>query len=99
MGKTHKSKRFKRLCDRLGLAHRRTRPYCPRTNGKAKRFIQTALGEWAYVHAYQTSDQRALHLLLWLHQCNWHRPHASLDYQPPVSRIGLSVNNLLTNCN
>jgi transposase InsO family protein len=96
-GAAYKSKRFKRLCDRLGLVHRRTRPYSPRTNGKAERFIQTALREWAYARAYRTSDQRALHLLPWLHQYNWHRPHASLDYQPPISRAGLSVNNLLTN--
>lgn len=95
-GSAYKSKRFKRLCRRLDLKHRTTRPYTPRTNGKAERFIQTALREWAYARSYRSSDQRANHLLPWLHQYNWHRPHASLDYQPPISRSGLSVNNLLS---
>jgi transposase InsO family protein len=94
-GSCYKSRRFRRLCRRLGLRHRYTRPYSPRTNGKAERFIQTALREWAYARAYESSDQRGRHLPAWLHQYNWHRPHASLDYQPPVSRLGNSVNNLL----
>jgi len=94
-GAAYKSRRFKRLCRRLGLAHKRTRPYTPRTNGKAERFIQTALREWAYARTYSSSEQRARHLVPWLHQYNWHRPHASLDYQPPISRSGISVNNLL----
>jgi transposase InsO family protein len=98
-GPAYKSKVFKRLCHRLGLVHRRTRPYSPRTNGKAERFIQTALREWAYAHSYQTSEERAQYLLPWLHQYNWHRPHASLDYQPPISRSGLSVNNLMSSHN
>ena len=96
-GAAYKSKTFKRLCRRLRMVHVRTRPYTPRTNGKAERFIQTALREWAYARSYKTSEQRAGHLLPWLHQYNWHRPHASLDYQPPISRSGLSVNNLLSN--
>lgn len=95
-GAPYRSRRFKRLCRRLGLVHKRTRPYSPRTNGKAERFIQTALREWAYARSYENSVQRARHLLPWLHQYNWHRPHASLDYQPPISRSGLSVNNLLS---
>lgn len=94
-GSCYKSRRFRRLCRRLGLKHRYTRPYSPRTNGKAERFIQTALHEWAYARAYESSDQRGRHLPAWLHQYNWHRPHASLNYQPPVSRLGHSVNNLL----
>jgi transposase InsO family protein len=94
-GAAYKSGRFKRLCRRLGLVHKHTRPYTPRTNGKAERFIQTALREWAYARSYASSEQRARHLMPWLHQYNWHRPHASLDYQPPISRSGLSVNNLL----
>lgn len=96
-GAPYRSHTFKRLCRRLGLSHRRTRPYSPRTNGKAERFIQTALREWAYARSYDSSEQRARHLLPWLHQYNWHRPHGSLDYQPPISRSGLSVNNLLSN--
>jgi len=94
-GSAYCSKRFKRLCQRLGLRHLRTKPYHPRTNGKAERFIQTALREWAYARAYPTSDHRAKQLLDWLHQYNWHRPHASLDYQPPITRIPLSENNLV----
>ncbi|MFN2349869.1 MAG: IS481 family transposase [Thioalkalivibrio sp.] len=94
-GACYKSRRFRRLCRRLGLKHRYTRPYSPRTNGKAERFIQTALREWAYACAYESCDQRGQYLPTWLHQYNWHRPHASLNYQPPVSRLGHSVNNLL----
>ena len=93
-GACYKSRRFARLCRRLGLHHLRTRPYSPQTNGKAERFIQTSLREWAYARAYESSEQRAQHLPLWLHQYNWHRPHASLLYQPPISRIS-SLNNLL----
>ena len=83
-----------RLCQRLGLRHLRTKPYSPQTNGKAERFIQTALREWAYARAYESSSHRARHLPLWLHQYNWHRPHASLQYQPPISRVTL-LNNLV----
>lgn len=94
-GPCYQSDRFKRLCRRLGLKHKRTKPYTPRTNGKAERFIQTALREWAYACAYENSDQRAEHLHQWLHYYNWHRPHASLAYLPPISRAGLLVNNLV----
>ncbi|ATJ81936.1 IS481 family transposase [Halomonas beimenensis] len=94
-GGCYKSKPFRRLCRRLGLKRKRTRPFTPRTNGKAERFIQTALREWAYAWSYQSSEQRGEHLPAWLHQYNWHRPHASLNYQPPISRLGLSVNNLV----
>ena len=93
-GACYKSRRFARLCQRLGLRHRRTKPYTPQTNGKAERFIQTALREWAYARAYESSIHRALHLPLWLHHYNWHRPHASLQYQPPISRITV-LNNLV----
>ncbi len=94
-GACYQSWVFARACRRLGIRHRRTRAYRPRTNGKAERLIQTALREWAYARSYPHSDQRAAHLPHWLHHYNWHRPHASLDYQPPVSRLGLSVNNLV----
>ena len=94
-GAAYKARSFRRLCRRLGMLHRRTRPYTPRTNGKAERFIQTALREWAYARAYNTSEQRGAYLPRWLHRYNWHRPHASLDYLPPVSRLGLTVNNLV----
>lgn len=93
-GACYKSRRFARLCQRLGLCHRRTKPYTPQTNGKAERFIQTALREWAYARTYDSSSQRAQHLPLWLHQYNWHRPHASIQYLPPISRIP-ALNNLV----
>jgi len=79
----------------LHLKHIRTRIYTPRTNGKAERFIQTAIREWAYARLYQNSEERNKHLEPWIHQYNWHRPHASLDQKPPISRSGLDVNNLL----
>jgi len=93
-GACYKSRRFASLCQRLGLRHLRTKPYTPQTNGKAERFIQTALREWAYARAYESSRQRAQQLPLWLHQYNWHRPHASLKYLPPISRIH-ALNNLV----
>ena len=94
-GAGYRSRRFAESCQRLGLRHLFTRPYTPRTNGKAERFIQTALREWAYARAYCTSRQRATHLSPWLHRYNWPRPHGSLDHQPPMSRLGLSRDNLL----
>ena len=94
-GACYKSRRFRRTCQRLGIRHKRTKPYSPRTNGKAERFIQTALREWAYARQYRTSHQRARHMPTWLHQYNWHREHASLNYETPISTLGLSMNNLL----
>lgn len=93
-GTGYRSKRFRLACARLGIKHSFTRPHRPQTNGKAERFIKTLLGEWAYVRTYADYRQRAKAWLPWLHRYNWHRPHASLGYQPPVSRLGLSVNNL-----
>jgi len=94
-GSCYKSRAFGRACKRLGLKHIRTRPYTPKTNGKAERFIQTALREWAYAKAYQRSDHRGAELPLWLHRYNWHRPHGSIGAKPPISRLGLTGNNLL----
>ena len=82
-------------CLTLGLKHIRTKPYTPKTNGKAERFIQTALREWAYAKAYVHSDSRIAELPHWLHRYNWHRPHASLNAKPPISRLGLAEDNLL----
>ena len=93
-GSAYRSKRFARACRRLGLKHSFIRPRRPQTNGKAERFIQTALREWAYVPRYADYRDRAKALLPWLHRYNWHRPHASLHYHPPISRLGLSMNNL-----
>jgi putative transposase len=73
----------------------RTKPYTPKTNGKAERFIQTSLREWAYAQAYNTSKERGAELPRWLHRYNWHRPHGSIGSKPPISRLALAVNNLL----
>ena len=86
---------FRDLCKELGLKHIRTKPYTPKTNGKAERFIQTALREWAYARAYDTSEQRKQSLPNWTHMYNWHRPHGSLKSKPPISRLELSEDNLL----
>jgi transposase InsO family protein len=94
-GACYKAHAFRDACRDLGLRHIRTRPYTPRTNGKAERFIQTALREWAYAQAYPNSDRRAQELPIWLHRYNWHRPHGSLKSKPPISRLGLTENNLL----
>lgn len=93
-GTGYRSKRFRRACARLGIKHSFTRPHRPQTNGKAERFIQTLLREWAYVRTYSDYRERAKAWLPWLHRYNWHRPHASLNYRPPISRLGLSLNNL-----
>ena len=94
-GSCYRSKTFRAACARLGLRQIFTRPYTPKTNGKAERFIQTTLREWAYARAYQNSDQRSAELIHWLHRYNWHRPHASLKAKPPISRLGLTEDNVL----
>jgi transposase InsO family protein len=86
---------YRKTIQQLDLKQRFTRPYTPRTNGKAERFIQTALREWAYARTYQNSDERAQQLNLWLHDYNFHRPHASLKLNTPASRAALERNNLL----
>ena len=87
---------FRMTLHRQHVKHRFTRPYTPRTNGKAERFIQTALREWAYARSYQNSLQREENLDLWLHDYNFHRPHTSLNLNAPASRSGLNRNNLLS---
>jgi transposase InsO family protein len=94
-GSCYRAKDFARACARLGIKHLRTKPYTPQTNGKAERFIQTALREWAYATAFNHSDERREELPIWLHRYNWHRPHASLAKCTPISRLGLTGNNLL----
>ncbi|AMX95564.1 MULTISPECIES: IS481 family transposase [Mesorhizobium] len=94
-GSCYRSKAFAKACRDLGLKHVTTRPYTPKTNGKAERFIQTALREWAYAIAYPTSDHRAAELPVWLHRYNWHRPHGSLKSKTPISRLALIEDNLL----
>ena len=92
---TGKAFAFRDGCRAFGLKHIRTRPYTPKTNGKAERFIQSALREWAYARAYTHSDLRTAELPHWLHRYNWHRPHGSLKTKTPISRLGLSEDNLL----
>jgi transposase InsO family protein len=91
------SDRFRDQGRTLNARHIRTRIYTPRTNGKAERFIQTAIREWAYARLYQNSQDRNARLSSWIHHYNWHRPHASLNQLPPITRSGLDlqVNNLL----
>ena len=85
-GSSYRSSRFRAACQNLQLVHRRTKPYTPRTNGKAERFIQTALREWAYAQHWSDSEQRDAHLQPWTHYYNHERPHGSLSYKPPISR-------------
>jgi len=94
-GSCYRSKAFRDACRDLGIRHIRTRPYTPKTNGKAERFIQTALREWAYARAYPNSDARAAELPIWLHRYNWHRPHGGIKYKTPISRLALTEDNLL----
>jgi transposase InsO family protein len=94
-GSCYKAFDFRDACIGLGLKHVRTKPYTPKTNGKAERFIQTALREWAYAQAYPTSDRRADELPVWLHRYNWHRPHGGIKSKTPISRLALSEDNLL----
>ena len=94
-GSCYKSRAFAKACCDLKIKHIRIKPYTPKTNGKAERFIQTALREWAYARRYSTSDERAADLQLWSHLYNWHRPHGGIKDQTPISRLGLSRDKLL----
>lgn len=92
-GSCYVSRPFASACTQLGLRHLRTRPYRPRTNGKAERFIQTLQREWAYAFAFPSSTLRTALLSRYLHFYNHHRAHASLGGAPPISRL----NNLVRN--
>ena len=95
-GSAFRSKRFARACQHLRLKHSFTRAYRPQTNGKAERFIQSALREWGYAIAYQHSSERTAMLSRWIHHYNWHRPHQGIGGLAPISRLPHSRNNLLT---
>ena len=95
-GSAYRSKYIASDLRKLEIRHLFTRPYTPRTNGKAERFIQTSLREWAYAATYQNSAHRADHLKPWLHRYNWHRPHSSLTHAHPMSTPNLPMNNVLT---
>ena len=86
-GSGYRSHVFAAACRALHLVHRRTRPYTPRTNGKAERFIQSLLREWAYGHPFNSSVERTRVLGRWLHYYNEHRRHCALNKQPPISRV------------
>ena len=92
-GSAYRSQLFARTCKALGIKHTFTKPYCPQTNGKAERFIQTCLREWAYGRVWANSAERTGWLPAFLSYYNARRPHSALDYQPPASR--LCGNNLL----
>ncbi|WP_406625340.1 IS481 family transposase [Acidovorax sp. SDU_ACID1] len=95
-GSAFRSRAFSAACRELSIKHRFTRPYRPQTNGKAERFIQSALREWAYAYTYQNSQQRADAMKSWLHHYNWHRPHQGIGCAVPISRLNLDGYNLLT---
>jgi transposase InsO family protein len=92
-GSAYKSHAHAAACHELGLRHIRTRPYRPRTNGKAERFIQTLLNEWAYGPVFANSAERASALQPWLTYYNFTRPHGSLGHKPPGSRLTNLVRN------
>jgi transposase InsO family protein len=95
-GPAFRSKSFAGACRDLGLKHSFTKPYRPQTNGKAERFIQSALREWAYGIPYHHSSERTAMLERWIHHYNWHRPHQGIKGSTPISRLARSPNNLLT---
>ena len=82
-------------CRAHAIRHLRTRPYRPRTNGKAERFIRTLLEGWAYGAVYASSQERHQALSGWLDFYNRRRPHGSLGHQPPRARLeALTRNNV-----
>jgi transposase InsO family protein len=95
-GSAFRSTDFAQACKDLRIKHRFTRAYRPQTNGKAERFIQSALREWAYGWTYQTSDHREAALHSWQHHYNWHRPHSGIGGAAPISRLCSTRHNLLT---
>jgi transposase InsO family protein len=86
-GPAFHSAAFGQTCQALGIAQKFTRAYRPQTNGKAERFIQSALREWAYGRAYESSEQRRAALPAWTHFYNWHRPHHGIDVLTPIPRL------------
>lgn len=94
-GNAYRSHAFKAVIQAAGLRHLRTRPYTPRTNGKAERFIQSSLREWAYAKPFSSSTERNTAMRSWIGAYNHSRPHSALGGQPPISRIARE--NLLGN--
>ena len=83
----YRSNLFRSAIDALNVRHIKTKPYTPRTNGKAERFIRTSLKEWAYRRAYESSAQRQALLGPWLGYYNQLRPHMALNGNTPISRL------------
>lgn len=96
-GSAYRSRKFAKLLRRLKIKHVRTRPYTPRTNGKAERFIQTLLREWAYAYTYPNSEARTAELPFWLQHYNFYRPHSATNSKPPATRLGFAGNNVVRN--
>jgi transposase InsO family protein len=90
-GSCYRSGLFRHACQQMQIKHRRTRPYSPQTNGKAERFIQTALREWAYAKHWLNSEERDQYLGPWNDYYNTERPHGSLNYKPPISRSDIGT--------
>ena len=86
-GAGYRSDRFKQAIAELGLKHIKTKPYTPRTNGKAEAVIRILQREWAYAYVYPSSRHRAQALSGWTRWYNNHRPHGSLDSNPPITRV------------
>jgi transposase InsO family protein len=86
-GSAYRSHAFRKRLAEAGIKHIRTRPYTPKTNGKAERFIQTSLREWAYARAYQSSAQRGHAMHPWIANYNHARPHSALGGKPPLTRL------------
>jgi len=86
-GSCYRSREFARTLAEAGVAHRRTRPYRPQTNGKVERFNLTLKWEWAYARAYETNDSRTAELERWLHHYNYHRPHMAHQGRAPITAV------------
>jgi transposase InsO family protein len=84
-GACYRSREFARTLATAGVAHRRTRPYSPQTNGKVERFNLTLKWEWAYARTYASNDSRTQELERWLHTYNYHRPHMAHGGRPPIT--------------
>jgi transposase InsO family protein len=93
-GNAYRSAIHALACRALAIKHLRTRPYRPRTNGKAERFIRTLVEGWAYGAVYRSSAERNAALPGWLDFYNRRRPHGSLGHQPPMSHLLRLTNNL-----